>query len=207
MIRPHVRNEVPEALYFLAKQYIEGIGVAPNPKRAVKIYKAAVKLGNVSSMTMLATCYAHGVGIKQNARKAMRLYRMAADRPRCDAEAQTMLGQMLWKAKNYYEAGGYFGAAAWQGHTEAQYLYGANYFRMPVNTDERLFAVLMLARAAAKGHKKAIDTLALLDREEVEAASEAALDEAVRARGSERLSEMSGGRDPPPTQQSTAGPF
>ena len=59
-----------------------------------------------------------------------------------------------------------------------------------MNTDERLLSVRMVARAAAKGHKKAIDKLALLDREELEAASEAALDEVLRPR-----SETVGGRD------------
>ena len=175
MIRPHVRNEVPEALYFLAKQHLLGInGVTKNPKMAVKIYGRAVKLGNVSAMTMLAQCYRRGEGITQNVNKAMHLYLMAAEQR--DVRAKTMLGQMLWKTKDYKEALIYYAAAANQGYTEAEFFYGTVAIKSiplnTVNTDERLLGVCMVARAAAKGHKKAIDTLALLDREEVEAAAE-----------------------------------
>ncbi|KAH8072551.1 hypothetical protein JL720_11116 [Aureococcus anophagefferens] len=90
-LRRHVENEVPEAITFLGNAYRLGrLGLVKSDKKAAKIYRRAVELGNVDSMVFLGELFKDGLGVKLDKKKAERLYRMAADRG--DVVAQCKIG-------------------------------------------------------------------------------------------------------------------
>ena len=64
-----------------------------NEKKAAKIFKRAVELGNVDAAMRLGILYCEGEGVKVDKKKAMKLFRMAADRG--DAKAQHLLSREL----------------------------------------------------------------------------------------------------------------
>ena len=60
-IRRHVENEVPEAISFLGSAYHHGLyGLVKSAKKAAKIYRRAVELGDVDAMVFLGKCTARG---------------------------------------------------------------------------------------------------------------------------------------------------
>ncbi|EGB11410.1 hypothetical protein AURANDRAFT_52540 [Aureococcus anophagefferens] len=81
-LRRHVENEVPEAITFLGTAYSQGghFGLVKSDKKAAKIYRRAVELGNVDAMSRLGEMTEYGSGVKLDKKKAERLYRAAADR-------------------------------------------------------------------------------------------------------------------------------
>ncbi|EGB09135.1 hypothetical protein AURANDRAFT_2559, partial [Aureococcus anophagefferens] len=80
-LRRHVENEVPEAISFLGCAYRRGyFGLVKSDKKAAKIWKRAVELGDVEAMVQLGAAYYLGRGVKLDWKKAKRLHRMAADR-------------------------------------------------------------------------------------------------------------------------------
>ena len=93
-IRRHVDSEVPEAICELGYVYQFGWhGVVRSGKKAEKLYKRAVELGNVDAMWFLGYLYADTAptGIKLDRKKAARLYRMAADRGHIAAQCHLAL--------------------------------------------------------------------------------------------------------------------
>jgi hypothetical protein len=154
-----VENEVPEAISLLANCYERGrLGLVKNEKKAAKIYKRGVELGNVSSMVQLGNAYAHGAGVKEEDReKAMKLWRMAADRGSAMAQAKV---STLFFQSDPKEAVRWMTLSAQQGYTPAESLLGGWFFYgrhgVEIDLDE---AKRWLARAAAKGQKNAIETL------------------------------------------------
>ena len=165
-LRRHVDNGVPEAMQSLGFLYDNGRapGLVPSKKKAAKLYKRAVELGNVAAMNNLSILYEDGEGgVKRDQKKAMQLLRMAADRGH--AIAQHTLGHRL-EAQRIRHSGvleeynpndgplvpdeegfKYLKLAADQGLMEAEHevgvLYGASH-----EYDE---AERYLSRAAAKG--------------------------------------------------------
>ncbi|KAK7236141.1 hypothetical protein SO694_0006003 [Aureococcus anophagefferens] len=80
-LRRHVENEVPEAIRFLGLAYRRSwMGIVKSDKKAAKIYRRAVELGDVGAMTLLGKMYEKGLGVKLDKKKAERLIRDAADR-------------------------------------------------------------------------------------------------------------------------------
>ena len=103
MIRRHVEDEVPEAIAHLAQAYEDGMyGLVKSSKKARKLYKRAVELGNVSAMLRLGCFYESGDGVKRDRKKAERLYRMAANRGAPDA--QRNLGLLAFNKGQIAEA-------------------------------------------------------------------------------------------------------
>ena len=99
-IRGHIANDVPEAIKQLGDIYLDGeLGLPKSAKKAVKLYKRAVELGDVEAMHNLALIYDQGRydGIKQDPQKAMQLFRMAADRG--EPQSQYNLGVRLWERR------------------------------------------------------------------------------------------------------------
>jgi len=62
-------------------------------KKAAKLWKRAVELGNVDAMARLGFLYSKGDGVKLDNKKAIELYRIAADRG--VVQAQYLLGRLL----------------------------------------------------------------------------------------------------------------
>jgi TPR repeat protein len=161
-LRRHVENEVPEAILSLGHAYRGGLlGLVQSEKKAAKIWKRAVELGNVEAMTNLATMHGRGIGVKLDLKKAERLYRAAADRG--VADAQNNLAVLLDSQEKHEEAFRYYALAADQGHTRGEYNLGCCY-RDGEGTEVDLGkARYWFERAAAKGHEGAIEVLADLD--------------------------------------------
>jgi TPR repeat protein len=157
-----VENEVPEAISFLGEAYACGYyGLVKSDKKAAKIYRRAVELGDVDAMVYLGQLHQRGSGVKLDKKKAERLYRMAADRG--DAVAQNNMGFLLDAEKKFDEPFRYYALAADQGFTPGEFNLGRCY-RDGRGTEVDLGkARYWFERAAAKGHEKAIENLARLD--------------------------------------------
>ncbi|EGB03067.1 hypothetical protein AURANDRAFT_34508 [Aureococcus anophagefferens] len=162
-LRRHVENEVPEAIRFLGDAYCEGrYGLVKSDKKAAKIWKRAVELGNVEAMVRLGYSYETGSGVKLDKKKAERLYRAAADRGH--AVAQFNLGIRLHSEEKHEEGFRYYALAADQGYTNAENNLGCCYERGKGTEVDLGKARYWFERAAAKGHEKATQSLALAYR-------------------------------------------
>ena len=161
-LRRHVENEVPEALAFLGDAYYSGrMGLVESAKKAAKIWKRAVELGNVDAMRCLGVLYEYGKGVKLDKKKAERLYRMAADRG--DAVAQSNFAFLLDAEEKHEEAFRYYALAADQGYTRAEHNLGCRYGNGEGTEVDVGKARYWFERAAAKGYERAIESLARLD--------------------------------------------
>ncbi|EGB07834.1 hypothetical protein AURANDRAFT_26920 [Aureococcus anophagefferens] len=161
-LRRHVENEVPEAITHLGDSYQEGwYGLVKSDKKAAKIWKRAVELGDVEAMVSLGELHQRGSAVKLDKEKAERLFRMAADRG--DACAQSSLGLLLHSEEKHEEAFRYVALAADQGRTSAESNLGVCY-RDGEGTEVDLGkARYWFERAAAKGSEQATKNLARLD--------------------------------------------
>ena len=151
-----------EAIRFLGIAYRRGhFGLVKSDKKAAKIYRRAVELGDVDAMVCLGAMYSTGLGVKLDKKKAERLYRMAADRG--DPVAQNNLGTVLHSEERFEEAFRYYALAADQGYTDAELNLGCCY-RDGEGTEVDLGkARYWFERAAAKGDEIATRNLAHLD--------------------------------------------
>jgi hypothetical protein len=158
-LRRHVENEVPEAISFLGSAYRYGyFGLMKSDKKAAKIWKRAVELGDVEAMRLLGKLYVDGSGVKTDKKTATAtaLFRIAADRG--DAIARFELGMI---ADEEIMGSGFhdFQLAADQGHSLAQSALGAAYewgqgVGRDIKESRRWYAL-----AAAKGDECAIERL------------------------------------------------
>jgi TPR repeat protein len=161
-LRRHVENEVPEAITSLGNAYrYGGFGLVKSDKKAAKIYRRAVELGEVDAMVFLGEMYEDGSGVKLDKKKAERLYRAAADRGL--AVAQTNLGAVLHSDEKFEEAVRYFALAANQGLTGGEINLGRCYGTGAGTEVDLGKARYWFERAAAKGNEAAIACLADLD--------------------------------------------
>jgi len=158
MLRGHVENDVPEALNSLGLAYRGGaLDLVKSGKKAVKLFKRAVELGDVEAMMNLGNQYEWGDGVKQNTIKAIQLYRMASDRG--DARAQCFLGCILREMGDYEEAVKFFRLSADQGFADSEYDLACCYAHgqgLDVDLDE---AERLMRRAAAKRNPAALGAL------------------------------------------------
>jgi hypothetical protein len=161
-LRRHVENEVPEAIAFLGSVYRDGLyGLVQSDKKAAKIWKRAVELGDVEATGLLGGLYHEGLGVKLDKKKAERLYRAAADRG--DVFAQARLGNLLDSEQRFEEAARYYALAANQGCTDGEYNLGWCYQHGEGTEVDLGKARYWYERAAAKGNEKAIHNLKYLD--------------------------------------------
>ncbi|EGB07814.1 hypothetical protein AURANDRAFT_27542, partial [Aureococcus anophagefferens] len=150
------------AITFLGSAYRLGrFGLVKSDKKAAKIYRRAVELGDVDAMAHLGDLYRTGSGVKLDKKKAERLYRMAADRG--VAIAQYNLARGLDAEKKFAEAFRYFALAANQGFTDAENSLGCYYMDGDGTEVDLGLARYWFERAAAKGSERATRNLADLD--------------------------------------------
>ena len=155
---------MPEAVNHLAGQYRDGtLGLAKNPKKAAKIYKRAVELGDVQAMVSLGSLYFRGDGVKKSWGKAAQLYRMASERG--NVRASYNLAFIAEEEGRMDEAHRYYTLSAGQNYAEAQFIlsesYGCGIRGAEYDPDESRRWVI---RAAANGHEQAKSVLGLLAR-------------------------------------------
>jgi len=180
LLRRHVEDLVPEAISFLGTSYLEGkYGLVQSAKKAAKLYKRAVELGDVDATTHLGWMYRIGDGVKLDKKKAERLFRMAADRGH--APAQFNLWDLHQSDDEEEEGLPYLERAAALGYTRAESALGCEHrFLGPVVQHDLGKAKHWLARAAAKGDEVAIRLLENIDEDERYQASERAAAELLR---------------------------
>jgi hypothetical protein len=116
-LRRHVENEVPEAIKVLGDLYRHGDNVAMNKKKAAKIYRRGVQLGNLPSMLNLGSMYVDGEGIKRDEKKGTQLWTMAANRG--EVISQYYLGQMAEESGRMDDAERWYELAASRGYRRA----------------------------------------------------------------------------------------
>lgn len=75
-----------EALTRLGILYLEGCGVEPNDKKAVKYLQRAAKLGDAEAQFLMGDCLMNGRGIQSNCPAAVASYRQAAEQGHRDAQ-------------------------------------------------------------------------------------------------------------------------
>ncbi len=96
---------------------------------AVKLWKKAAELGDVTAQCELGNCYGNGVGVEQDEEEAFRWYKKAAEQG--DADAQHMLNIHYSNGKgvgkNEVEVFKRYKKAAEQGDVNAQYMLGVCY--------------------------------------------------------------------------------
>ena len=162
-VRRHVENDVPEAMTYLGNAYRDGqIGLVISMKKATRLYKRAVELGNTTAMLSLGSCYRLGLGVKMDRKKMEQLWRMAADRGQALAQAKVALlcEQELGRPSEAFRL---MKLAAEQGYTMAESKLGS-YFQHGFGVEADLDkAKIWVARAAAKGHELARQKLADLN--------------------------------------------
>lgn len=111
----------------LARKYKYGINTDVNMKKAISIYKALAKSGNVVGMRELAHIYLIGDSVKKSYRTAYDLFRKAAEGG--DLKSLCALADMYREGKgvpmDYYEAFSLYSKAADKGSTQG--LYGVGY--------------------------------------------------------------------------------
>ncbi|EGB02702.1 hypothetical protein AURANDRAFT_33788, partial [Aureococcus anophagefferens] len=151
----------------LGDAYCEGhYGLVKSDKKAAKIYRRAVELGDVSAMRNLGELHTTGSGVKLDKKKSERLFRAAADRG--DAMAQCNLGESLVSQQKFEDGLRYYALAADQGFTFGELNLGICY-KYGEDTEVDLGkARYWLERAAAKGDEAAIEALADLDAQKAE---------------------------------------
>ena len=150
VLRRHADNDVPEAIFHLGNAYRNGdlYGFVKSGKKAAKLYKRGVELGDDEAMLALGGLYDDGNGVKKDPKKANQLYRMAADRGHPHAQH---LSAIVCDDLTRSEQLRYVKLAADQGLTGAEYDLGKKY-EENYDLEE---AKRWYARAAAKGHEKA----------------------------------------------------
>ena len=161
-LRRHVENEVPEAITHLGAAYRAGqLGLVKSDKKAAKIYRRAVELGDMRAMVYLGDMYMRGLGVKLDKKKAEELFRMAADRGH--AVAQNKLACSLHSEQKFEEALRYYALSADQGYTPGEINLGSCYRDGEGTEADLAKARYWFERAAAKGHETATRNLADLD--------------------------------------------
>ncbi len=157
-LRRHVENEVPEAILNLGDAYRDGdLGLVRSTKKACKLYKRAVELGNSDAMLNLGYRYLRGDGVKLDKKKAKQLWLMAAERGLAAAQWNMAIDLIEGDPK---EAIRYYRLAAEQGFTQAEVVLGLAHLRgdgVEFDLDE---GKRLLVRAASKGDDQATSVLA-----------------------------------------------
>ena len=172
-LRRHVENEVPEAINELGISYRDGLLGLPRDsfKKAAKLFKRAVELGQADAMANLASIYSEGEeGVRQNTKKSIDLYRAAADQGHPVALYE--LGNHMYLRAEKFEtrvefehAVRYYETAANLGQRNAQYSLGVCYWNGHGVERNREQAIIWMKRAAANGHE---DATAVLETMNVE---------------------------------------
>jgi hypothetical protein len=148
------------------------LGLVKSEKKAMKLWKRAVELGDVDAMGCLALGYMKGEGVRLDRKKAMQLFRMGADRG--DANSMLNVAFILdedgwtgppgtWRPATAcsIEASHWYELAAQTGLHDAEYNIAICYLHGVVGDDIDK-AWLMLERLAANGYEKAIEALKIL---------------------------------------------
>jgi TPR repeat protein len=118
------------AQYELAVHLRDGRGVAPDARRAARLFLAAGAKGLADAHYALGRMHETGKGVGQSYAKAAKLYRLVG-RLGAKADAYYALGDLYFHGRgvihDYADAFTWYRQAAERGHAAAQYVVGAMY--------------------------------------------------------------------------------
>jgi len=151
-----------KALYFLAKQYAKGKGVAQDAAKAAEYMRQAAEKGHAFAQNDLGAFYANGFGVQQDYAEAAGWYRKAAVQG--DSLAQLTLGRVYAQGRGVApdgrEALKWYKEAAKHGQTEALLGIGEIYLDgregIPIDCGE---ARRWFERAVKEGRIEAFNSL------------------------------------------------
>lgn len=146
------------AQYNLGVCYMSGNGIEKNLEEAAKWYKKAAEQGFAQAQYNLGMCYEKGEGVEKNPEEAVKWYKKAVEQE--DPKAIEALKEL----QNTIEKIPELQQKAETGDPEAQYRLGIHYYDGSGVSEDKKVALEWLRRAAAQGHKKAINLLEILDK-------------------------------------------
>jgi len=94
----------PAAQTYVGEIYEKGLGIPPDPARAMVWYQKAADQGYPRALTNLAYLYEKGLGVERNPQKAMNLYRRAVGLPETVALTQSADPEELRAIRQQLEA-------------------------------------------------------------------------------------------------------
>ncbi|EJK47880.1 hypothetical protein THAOC_33372, partial [Thalassiosira oceanica] len=84
-IQARVLKKDPEAMFFLAVQYINGdLGLKKNMRKAFELYTEAAELGSIEALFSLGNAYHEGKGVQEDKAKAVEFFAKAAKQGHVD---------------------------------------------------------------------------------------------------------------------------
>ena len=125
-----MKNELFEMQYYLAKCYLEGLGVGKDEGKAFDLLQGISPVDQVSAKTELGKCYLNGIGTAKAPEMAVQCFREAEAAG--DGEAAYLLSLCLEKGEGVAQdetgAKTFLRKAAKQGHPAAQFHLAELYF-------------------------------------------------------------------------------
>ncbi|QIO09158.1 tetratricopeptide repeat protein [Acinetobacter lanii] len=157
------------AKYLLGKLYDYGIGVSPDPKKAIALYRLSAKDDYSDAQFALGYLYHKGKGVKKDITQAIDWYNKAADQN--DSDALLNLGYIYLTEDDYLDeqnAAHYLHAASEQNNPNAHYILGI-LFEEGRGVDKNVeTAYEYYEKAVQVNSELALDAIAkLLDRNKI----------------------------------------
>ena len=153
----------PQSEYGVGQLYLQGMGVAADPKKAVRWYRKAAEHGFAQAQFQLGMQYIKGEGVTEDEEEALHWFTKAAEQGL--VEAQVEAGRCYYTGKgtrvNGSEAMFWFRKAADQGSVPAEYFIGKCYFEGTGVPRDIEAAVKWTLRAAEAGYAAAEQEIAL----------------------------------------------
>lgn len=117
--------ESNDDLYYTARAYDKGEGVAKDKRKALKLYRQAAACGNSKAAAALGYIFENGLDVPEDKTKAIKYYQIAArwNHP----VAQCNLGIILNQSQRYEEALYWWRRAAESGYADADVHIGIAY--------------------------------------------------------------------------------
>lgn len=138
-------------------EYANGDGVPQNYEEAVKWYRKAAEMGQISAMNNLGACYADGLGVPKDIEEAAKWYRKAAEMGSSIAQRNLADSYLNGNgfAKDQTAAIGWFRKAAMQGDAYSQYMLGVSFSGVEGIPEDLPEAVKWYQKSADQGNAEA----------------------------------------------------
>lgn len=164
-LKKAAKNGKPEAMRIIGGMYEEGIGLEPDDEIAFEWYKKAADEGDNDSKLAIANMYRDGRGVNSDYSKALELYKELSEEDYSEAQFQLAMyygfnqpKKMLYWLKKAVELD----------NANAECILGGLYSVGKVVEQDHTIAYNLLSRAAAQGHKQAIQGKSVYDKARAE---------------------------------------
>jgi TPR repeat protein/serine/threonine protein kinase len=137
-------------------------GVPQNREEAVKWYRKAAEMGNLSAMNNLGAGYEDGHGVPKDIEESIKWYRKAAELGLALSQRNLAYAYLSGEgvSKNIETAIGWYKKAAMQGDADAQYVLGLAYTGGDGIAEDLVESAKWIQKAADQGHAEAQKAIA-----------------------------------------------